>query len=100
MELFCKILLIIFAKMLYHRFLIGFLNTSLGNTVQKTSERHLKDISSVIQNILFLYSYHVAIFSFVEQIKNKKNMYMYNMYIFLNKKDIHIIHIHICQSVT
>ena len=43
--------------MLHHRLLIGFLNLSLGNTVQK--KRHLKGIFPIIQNILFLYLYYV-----------------------------------------
>ena len=38
----------IFAKMLHHRILIGFPNASLGNIVQMTSKRRLKDISSII----------------------------------------------------
>ena len=40
--------LTIFAKMLHHGFLIGFLNTSLGNTVQKRSKRHLKHFVSFL----------------------------------------------------
>ena len=39
--------LTIFAKMLDHGFLIGFPNTSLGNTVQRRSKRHLKHCVSL-----------------------------------------------------
>ena len=44
-------------KMLHHRLLIGFLNMSLGNIVQKTCKRHVKDISSYKTFCFFILMY-------------------------------------------
>ena len=37
--------------MIHHRILVGFLNISLGNTVQKTSKRYLKCMLQVRRNL-------------------------------------------------